>query len=356
MKKPFTFIAFVCLVSLFGVCEAKFGDTISLSYSSSNCGGTEITKGGKLSGFISSFVSDREFECEVTVKSSDNNHRFYIHFKNFDLRANSYCGDQKLEFYDGASRSSQTLTAYPGLCRRPSHGYDYLPDPIRTSGNTFTVYLYHQADAPDADFDIYFAAYNPLGDDDCFVCGEMAEPICIDSSLKCDYTKNCPDASDESMYNGGGCDYTSDTSSSLTIVYVMIPVIILIVACHVGLIVLCRYRWYAGQRRTPIVFGAGAVNQPPHITGSHPQQPNNPAVYPPQGSYPQQPPPAYPTHGYEQQPAPPYPPPPPPPQEEYLRQPSAPTAYPTHQGNFGGYPQQPSPSVNYNARLEKTDI
>ncbi|XP_070553015.1 neuropilin and tolloid-like protein 2 isoform X2 [Ptychodera flava] len=211
----------------------------------SACSKNFTSEGGRISAYDHGGTM-APFQCELTITSSKADQRFYVRFEYFELEASSAdCSNHKFEVYDGDSMSAAKLTGEDGLCQQAGADDPPLPEPIRSSGNSITFYLFDD-NAPDpADFRIIYAAYKSSSDGECFEC-RNATDLCIDASLKCDGLGNCPLSSDESLSKGGGCE---DTSLGFLTVWLIVfgvvigvIVLVVIIGCICFLWVLCRRR------------------------------------------------------------------------------------------------------------------
>ncbi|XP_077983863.1 uncharacterized protein LOC144438628 [Glandiceps talaboti] len=279
------------------------------------------------------------FDCQVTVQAYDYSQRFYIYFASFDIDSQmANCSDHKLEIFDGDDRFSSSLTGRFGLCD-PQDGRYFLPPPIKTTGDKFTMYLYRDENNPSQpEFTAYFAAFKG-GYDDCYKCGNKSDYLCIDSSLQCDGAFNCPDNSDESFEENGGCSEIVEVIFGAISVGILIAIILAVlgvigcIVCIVCIACFCRHSNTGNTTTTTSTTVGGTQPTVSYPTGTYPQQQYT--APPAQGAYPQQPAPTYPQGGY----------------------PQAPPAYPATQGAYpppqGGYPP---PSVNYSVEQQHVDI
>lgn len=274
--------------------------------------------------------------CSVTLKADLE--RFMIGFNYIQLA----CGQYIKLYYDSNSRGRPDKVFD---CR--TRGSDYLFTP----GRYLTVSFEKPLGRQNYNFSIIATSYEPgfFCESDQMYCQYEGREMCIDSDVRCDGVKNCPDAKDENLCSKppcfGSCRFSHDASGiesvnrggiSTGILITIVLLTVLVIVGFITLIVCCC------QRRRRRNQGVVIRSPPPTATQQSVQgattaaSPTGP-VSPPRGT--QLPPTGY-------QPVPAAPPSYQPMPASYPQGPASEAVPPPpapYNPNYGGPPTQPPP-------------
>ncbi|XP_002739082.1 uncharacterized protein LOC100376686 [Saccoglossus kowalevskii] len=345
------------MLFLSGCAVVKSFNTVVMTNEYWNDCGKTISYSDANSGIIKAYREDYYtedvYECTVTLEVMWYE-QVLLKFETFDVYSmDDDCSDHSLKVYDGSSIYEQMLTPMNGLCTTSYYSTE-LPQTILSSSYSLTLVLSRNYAEKPADFNIIYSAVQTDADDFCFKC--LDNDTCLSSEVKCDGLNNCPDGSDESYEEDGGCSDIADVFVSavkLTLIIVVVVVVLIILVCVIFIVVIVCCCCRAGRSTTTTHTGTTVVAKPgtyptqqsayPVVQGTNPPQQGG---YPPQqGGYPPQ------QGGY------------PPQQGGYPPQQGG---YPPQQGGYppqqGGYPpQQPPPAyppqgVAYNPQQDQVDM